>query len=365
MANLWQCQKQHLIKTITSTKDFWELLVDPLFNSFEQAPLVYSYLLKIISIQFAISLKKPEGQEDFFKAVGKFLCGQKQLRLFQQYLFKIFSNEELSETNLHERQLLIHAWTEVLVTLQKQKKVSSFPNSECKYLYVELAFDALQINLVHKNILGTWLDFLLAVIDIFGLKFEQRLDDIAEKAIEYTKTVRPYYQTMSLKGKSVVLTIVLKIMQELRPYYEENDSPLSQLLEEIGPIVDFEHFTLEDEVWKKFKAQDLSASELLGPWALVIAIANYLLTLKNCQKYTVWLANRKYLDRMIECTCELLSYKDALSAGKMALYSLTLYVQSPLAYDFLKVNMLRFFDRVEPMVNALLTGQLSKVIFVS
>lgn len=360
MANLWECQKQHLVSHITATKEFWILLTDPLMQAFEQAPLVYSFLFKIIAIQLAISLKKPEGQEDFYKAVERFLNNETQLQLFQQYVFKIFSNKKLSERALKDRELLLHSWSEILVSVQKQSKVTCFPSSKSKCLYLTLAFEGIHVELVHQKIISIWLDFMVVVIDMFGLRFEEEIDKFASQAIEYTKILKNYYEQMPLKDKRSALTIILKIVQQLKDHYTRNPDLLITLLDEIGSLIDFEYLVVEEEAWKRLKAGDSTANEWLGPWALIASIANCVLTSKNCNNLGVWFSNRKYLERMIECTCQLFSHKGCLSFAKVALYSLTLYVQSTLAYDFLNVNMVQFYDRIEPLVNSLLIGQ-SKV----
>ncbi|KAH1022918.1 hypothetical protein HUJ04_012231 [Dendroctonus ponderosae] len=360
MANLWQCQKQHLVSHITATKEFWILLTDPLMQAFEQAPLVYSFLFKIIAIQLAISLKKPKGQEHFYKATERFLNDETQLQLFHQYVFKIFSNKNLSNRALKDRELLLHSWSEVLVSVQKQPQVTCFSSCKSKCLYVNLAFEVLHVELVHQKILSVWLDFMVVVIDMFGLQFDEEIDKFASQAVDYAKILKKYYEEMSLKDKRSALTIILKIVQQLKDYYNENPHLLVTLLDEIGSLVDFEYLVVEEEAWRRLKADDSTANEWLGPWALITSIANSILTMKNCNNFGVWFSNRKYLERMVECTCQLFSHKGCLSFAKVALYSLTLYVQSTLAYDFLNINMVKFYDRIEPMVNSLLIGQ-SKV----
>lgn len=100
MANLWMSEKQHLIQNITSSEDFWALVTDPLLKPFEQKPSVYIHLFKIVSIQYAICLRDPEGQDNFFTAMEKFLNDDGQMGLFQQYLYKMFLNEDLNEESL-------------------------------------------------------------------------------------------------------------------------------------------------------------------------------------------------------------------------------------------------------------------------
>ncbi|KAF7287395.1 hypothetical protein GWI33_001374 [Rhynchophorus ferrugineus] len=361
MAILWQCEKQHLIKEVTDLKNFWNLLCAPLYKPFDQAPLIYFYIIKIISIQLMTLLRKDEKDELFFQAMEKFFLDKKQLHLFQQYLFKIFLKKDMPRQALEERKELIESWAELLVTLGKQKNISYFPDSESEYFYLELCLDGIQNNLIHEKMLSTWLDFTLVIVDMFGLKFEQRYENLVVKVIDLAKLMNIYYEQMPLKEKTVTLTIFLKIITELKDHYSNCPDDLAKLLDEIGPLIDLEYKLLEEKVWSMLKDRSIIATNTLGPWALVLSIANYILKLDNCLYFAVWFANRKYLDKMVKSTCNLLTYKDSISVGKVALYGLTLYVQSPLAYDFLKINMLKFYDRIEPMVNKLLTGQFSKI----
>lgn len=361
MAILWQSQKQHLVKEVTELPHFWSLLCAPLYKNFEQAPLVYYYIIKILSIQLMNKSARDGKEELFYKALEKFFLNQRQLRLFQQYLYKMFSKQDMEKEHLEFRRMLIEAWAELLVNVEKHKKISHFPSSECRYFFVELCLDGVRNNLIHENILSTWLEFVLVIVDMFGLKFEQRYEEISEKSINFAKIINIYYENMSVKDKVVSLTIILRIIKELKARYDANPDELAKLLDEIGPLMDTEHTLLEEKILTMLKECHPSAAATIAPWAMFISIANYILTLDNCDYFTVWFSNRKYLDKMIKCTCDLLTYKESLSAGKVALYSLTLYVQSSLAYDFLKVNMLQFYDKVEPMVNKLLTGQFSKV----
>ncbi|XP_066155556.1 nucleoporin Nup188 [Euwallacea fornicatus] len=362
MANLWQCQKQHLIKDIMESKDFWSLVSDPLLKPFELNPLVYTYLIQILAIQFAIALREPERKKnDFFLAVEKFMDNEVQLTMFQDYLYKIFSNEHLQLELLQEREVLLQAWTELLVTSQKQNEIKSFPTSDSKYIYVELAFECLRKEIVHRNILSTWLDFIVVVLNMFGLKFDDKLDKIAENANEYAKIVQLYYERMCLKDKRSALTGILLIVRELKAYYEKNPASLLALLEEIATIVDIEYKVLSSQVFSRFRDNDLSAREYLGPWTLILCTGNCVLSIKSCGHFSVWFSNRRYLEKLLACTSELLSYKKGRSTGELALYGMTLYVQSPLAKDFLKLNMIQFFDRVEPLVSALISGHVSKV----
>ncbi|XP_050313935.1 nucleoporin Nup188 [Anthonomus grandis grandis] len=366
MASLWQNQKQHLIKHITSEKDFWSLLVDPLFKPFEQAPVIYSYLIKILSIQLMMSLKKPnEDDEKFYKALEGFLCSSKQLKLFQEYLLKIFLNKNLKEEQLKDRESLLYAWSELLATVNKQDKIKYFTDEQSKYAFLKLAFLNLENPVVHKNIFHSWLQYIIVAVDMFRLDFKDHHKELAEKAIIFTRIVGKKYNTLPLADKSAFYTVVLRIIQDLKPFYEKFPHELLHFLDSIGSMVDTEHTILEDQVWEKFKKGDIEAKEWLAPWVMIILIANHLLSLKNCEEFKLWFAYRKYLQKITACTSELLSFKqkETLQAGKMALYSLTLYVKSPLAYDFLELRLPHFFDRVEPIIKDLLFGQVGKDMY--
>ncbi|CAG9765832.1 unnamed protein product [Ceutorhynchus assimilis] len=358
MANLWQCQKQHLIKDVTKSNDFWSLIAYPLFTNFELDPTVYACIFKILSIQCAVS--KMTKDDEFFQIITKFLSDQKQLRLFQQYIFKIFSNQELQPHYVNERVPLIKSWTELLIVVQKHTKEAYFPTSESQYLFIELVFDGILNEVIHSNILGVWLDLTLIVVDMFGLKFEQRVDELACKVIQYIKIIQKYYKDLSLKEKMIVLTIIVKNLKGLKSYYETHSAELLQLLEELAPLIDDEYYILVDVVYAKLKANEVTAKEQLGPWSLIIVLTNSLLTFENCEDLKIWFGNREYLDKTIHCLCELLRHKISWPCAKMSLLSLNLYMESPLALDFFKMDMVNCFDKLEPVVKSLLFLPLNK-----
>ncbi|KAL1493269.1 hypothetical protein ABEB36_011353 [Hypothenemus hampei] len=360
MADLWECQKQDLIKHVTSSKEFWSLMIEPLLRPFDQSPLVYSNLFKILSLQFNIA-RNLDGQELFFNAVEKFLTNTKQLKEYQMYVYKIFMNKKLDKEVLNDREMLVLTWTELLLSAQKEKRVQSFVNEETQHYYIELAFDGYTNEIIYTNLLNSWLEFTLVVFEMFGPEFTIEPKELAMKAINYAHVLQIFYENFSLKERKTALAIVLFIVQRLKCYYEKNTIKLLHLLEKIGALVDREYDHLRDDILIKMKTEDIYAKDLIGPWGLILSICNCVLSLENCQALDIWFSNRKYLEKLTLNVCDLLSHKDSFAAGILSLHSLNLYVQSNLFSHFLDVNMMLFFDRLEPVCNALLTGSTTKV----
>lgn len=252
----------------------------------------------------------------------------------------------------------------MLVTSNKHNQTRIYPTSECRFSYVKLALEGILRKIVFQNILSTWLNFTTIILNMYGLQFKGHMSEMAENAIEFAKIIRIHYDRMELLDKKASLACIFKIVEQLSPYYIKNQEPLAQLLEEIATIVDFEYSEIE-VACDTFNEDVELAKAFLTPWTLIVATVNCVLTYKDCDEFAVWFSNRRYLLKLVDSTSRILAHKKAVETAKLSVFSLILYVQSSLAFDFLKTNMLQFFDRIEPIVNTYIREKSNKVRVVS
>lgn len=252
----------------------------------------------------------------------------------------------------------------MLVTSHKHNQTRIYPTSECRYSYVKLALEGILKKIVYGNILSTWIKFATIVLNMYGVQFKNHMSELAQNAIEFAKIIRNNYERMCLLDKKASLACIYKIVEQLTSYYTNNQEQLAQLLEEIATIVDLEYNQIE-MACEKFKEDVDLGRALLAPWTLIVSIINCVLTYKDCDEFAIWFANRRYLLKLVDSTSRILAHKKAIETAKLSVFSLILYVQSSLAFDFLKTNLLQFFDRIEPIVNTYIRGKSNKVRVVS
>lgn len=255
-------------------------------------------------------------------------------------------------------------FTELLVTSHKHNQTRIYPTSECRYSYVKLVLEGILKKIVYENILSTWLKFATIVLNMYGVQFKDHMSEVAQNTIEFAKIIRNHYERMCLLDKKASLACIYKVVEQLTPYYTNNQEQLAQLLEEIATIVDFEYNHIEIAC-EKFKEDVDLGRALLAPWTLIICIVNCVLTYKDCDEFGIWFSNRRYLLKLVDSTSRILAHKKAIETAKLSVFGLILYVQSSLAFDFLKTNMLQFFDRIEPIINTYIRGKSNKVRLVS
>ncbi|XP_060516036.1 nucleoporin Nup188 [Cylas formicarius] len=355
MANLWLTGKQHLIKDVTALDSFWLLLADPLFRKLDQTPGVYAYILKIFSIELGASLQNPEGHEKFFAVVEKFLTDKKTLEQLQKYMFDMFPSHYIEHENLEEQDVFIKSWTEVMVAARKQKKIKVFSTEDIKYLFVSGAFDGIKSASINMKLWNSWLEYCLIVIDLFGFEFSEKQMELVAKSKQLCSVVRSKYINSGIKERRTALTIIFKIIKDFKEYYETSKTDLQYLLEEIGFMMDYEYSLLED-VWSNDKEDPNSVNDESGVWALIMLISNYILSYESVKDCQLWFTCRKYLTKLLNCTCDLLGCNYTLAIGKLALHGLLTYIKSPLYMDFLKVNLNPFYNSIHPVMTKLLNN---------
>lgn len=355
MANLWICGKQHLIKDVVALESFWPLLAEPFFREYNQTPKVYAQILKIFSLQLG------EAQNDtaFLSVVEKFITNGEQLELWQQYILNIFKTENAKEEYIEERRFVIKSWMEFLIMLEKRTDLRKFSH-QTKYLFIEMSFIGVSYKTVNMYCLPTWMDLCLIQISCWGFNARQN-DTIIEKAIDMLAVIKLHLNNLNSFSRSVVLTVVQIILKQLKESFEINTMDLIKFLEEIAPLFNYEYDILEEEIRKRLEKNDNSVKELTLPWMMCLNIINILLQYKNVGELVIWFSFNNYLTKIVKTVCQLLNYNQTKPLVKLAIRSMLLYLESPLFFDFLNVNLTTFYTTIEPSLTMLLFGQNNKV----
>lgn len=354
MANLWMCGKQHLIKDVIALPAFWPLLSEPLFRDFNQTPKVYAQILKIFSLQLA------EAQNDniFLSSVEKFITNNKQLELWQQYILNIFKTENIKEDYIEERRSVIKSWMEFLIMLEKRSDIRKI-SPKMKSHFIEMSFIGVTYKIVNMYCLPTWMDLCLIQISCWGFKEQENLTAV-EKATNMCAIIKLHYSSLNCISRSAILAVVQNILKQLKGVFETHPMNLIKFVEEIGQLLNYEYDVMEEEIWQREKL-DGSIKESTLPWMMCLNIINILLEYKNVEELTIWFSFNNYLAKVVKTVCQLLNYSQTLNLVKLAIRSMLLYVESPLYFDFLNVNLTKFYTVVEPPLTALLFGQNNKV----
>lgn len=358
MANLWMCGKQHLIKDVIALDAFWPLLSEPLFREYNQTPKVYAQILKIFSIQLG------EVQKDsaFVSSIEKFVTNEKQLELWQQYILNIFKTENTKEEYIEERRFVLKSWMEFLIMLEKKTDVKKF-SSKTKQQFIEMSFLGVSYKLVNMYCLDTWIELCLIQISCWGFKDNPNLS-IIEKAINMLAVVKLQFNNLNCFSRSAVLAIIHIILRQLKPLFEENTMDLINFVEEVGFLLNHEYDVMEEDIFKTLRKNDASTKEFTLPWMMCLNILNILLQYKNVEGLSIWLSFNNFLPKIVKTVSQLLNYNQTLPLVKLAIRSMLLYVESPLYFDFLNINLTKFYAAIEPSLSMLLSGKCNKVRFL-
>ncbi|KAJ8923659.1 hypothetical protein NQ315_010239 [Exocentrus adspersus] len=224
-----------------------------------------------------------------------------------------------------------------------------------------MCLDGIHFSFANIHCIKSWMKMCALFITHWGLKFKNKDSLIVQKITEMYSVIKLHYAGLDSQSRSTILTIITNVLKNQKKYFESNTLELLRFLEEIGPLMDYEYTVLEDELWVKVTEGGLVTKELMIPWMLCIHISNALLKLKTVSQCSWWFSYRNYVQRMVKCTCDLINKPKTFSLAKIALYSLQLYVESPLAFDFLNINMTNFYDSIEPPLTALFMGHGNKM----
>lgn len=358
MANLWLSRKRHLVKDVIALDAFWPLLADPLFQEYNHLPSVYGHIFKILGTQLGDTTGD---RTQFLATVEKFLCDETLMELWQKYMVKTLSSSQLRSSDVKEKEFLVKSWMELILMAEKDPDLKKISSEKIKFLFITMCLDGIQYNFANTHCLDTWISMCLIFITRWGLNFKDKDAVIARKVTVMYSIIKLHYTRLNPQTRSIVLTVILNVLTNLKTYFEGNTTELLNFLEEIGPIVDCEYTALNENVWIKVSQGDAGMRELMIPWMTCIHIANKLLKNQNAGECSLWFSYRNYLQNLIKCTCKLINTPQTLPLTKIALHSLQLYVESPLAFDFLNVNMTNFYDSIEPPLTALIVGQSNKV----
>lgn len=346
-----------MVKDIIALDAFWPLLADPLFQEYNHSPSVYGHIFKILGTQLGDTT---DNRKLFLATVEKFLTDETLMELWQKYMIKILANSKCF-SDVNEKEFLVRSWMEFMLMVERDKNLKKISSEKNKFLFITMCLDGLQFNFVNEHCLDTWVNTCLLFITHWGLNFKNKEAVIAKKVTLMYSIIKLHYTGLGPQTRSTILTIVLIVLKHLKKHFEDNTTELLNLLEEIGLLVDYEYTVLNDEVWVEVSEGGVGMRELMIPWMTCIHLANKLLKFKNIGECPLWFSYHSYLQNLVKCTCDLINKPQTLPLTKIALHSLQLYVESPLAFDFLNVNMTSFYDLIEPPLTALFVGQSNKV----
>nr|CAI5837983.1 unnamed protein product [Callosobruchus analis] len=343
MAHLWISRKYHLISELISLKVFWSLLSEPLFCDFNQLPCVYTYILTIYTVQ----LHEIDNSPNFLSQVEKFVTNKKQMELWERYLIGIFKTETSDEAIIKERRELVEIWTEFLVILEKQTNIRKF-DKNTKRLFIEMSIGGVHTKLVNMYCLDSWMNLALIQLSNWGIHESHKDKDLVILVKDMFSVIKVHHSTQKSHVRSTILAFAYKLVVELKNHFQENDADLLELLEYFGPIVDYEYDVLEKDVWNDKNVKNREKALFL-PWMICYNIINEVLKFKNAEAINIWLIYHNHIQRTMTTATELMSNRNTLRLAKIPIFSMLLYMRTPMWLDFLPLlaDFKMFYNRIE------------------
>ncbi|VEN52986.1 unnamed protein product [Callosobruchus maculatus] len=343
VAHLWISGKYHLIGELISLKLFWPLLSEPLFCDFNQLPSVYTNILRIYTVQ----LHEPQNSANFLSQVEKFVTNKKQMELWERYIIGIFKTETSDEAVIKERRDLLEIWTEFLVILEKQTNIRKF-DKNTKRLFIEMSIGGVHTKLVNMYCLDSWMNLAMIQLSNWGIHESHKDKDLVVLVKDMFSVIKIQYSTQKSHVRSTILAFAYKLVVELKKHFEENDVDLLEFLESLGPIVDYEYDVLENDVWKDKNMKNREKALFL-PWMMCFNIINEILKFKNAQAINIWLVYHNHLHRTMITAMELMSNRNTLRMVKVPIFSMLLYMRTPMWLDILPLlaDLKMFYNHIE------------------
>ncbi|CAH0562167.1 unnamed protein product [Brassicogethes aeneus] len=374
MCTLWVNRKHHLIKDVTELEQFWWLLADPLYKKFDNTPSVYTCIFNILNIELCnrnfthAGKKRISGEGDgestnnFEKVVVKFLTKPENLQNWVNYIVRELSN--LKNSKIDDIMDLLKSWTEFLI-LVDQKVKFIFEDKSLKKIVINFALDSFAIDFTSTKIISCLLDIFLLFISKWSEEFYGQEDKLVDKFLFTTKKLNICYNSLPNKSREALLCTVNSVISYNKEYFENNVDILLELLESLSTCVEYEFYVLCTEYLAKLTENEALLRQQSNGWHLIITLVNTLLSLKCAKKCSLWLNYKDYFTKLLTSLPDLLKHKHTLPLARFSLYSLLLYVESPLGFDKVNYSLLHFYDAIEtPLKNLILFEGNNKVNFV-
>ncbi|RZC36622.1 uncharacterized protein BDFB_000245 [Asbolus verrucosus] len=345
--NLWLNHRENLIDNIANLKDFWPVMIDPFFCDFVQDVEVYTVILRIVNLEIGANIDNVE--EKLIKTVDKFLRNKNQLKLWIDFV--LAASHSTSRDN-HE---LLNAWMEFLI-LTKKVMPDSFED-DVKFSVIISCLDGLNSPLTALSsveIVYSWAQLYLMLISTWPI-YENKERLIIKKITNFLHSLNVYYKYLTPKIKEIVLCTINKTIIDLHKYFTVNTTSLISFLYNVGIIMDTEYEYLVSEVWNT--EDDSEKITLLKPWLIIIFIGNSLMALNNIDEIALWFSYRQFLQRVMDSVGPMLQTRSTLPFAKLAIDHLITYAESPLARDFLNVDLFNFYYKVRPPALTISVGE--------
>nr|XP_023016676.1 uncharacterized protein LOC111505996 [Leptinotarsa decemlineata] len=355
MANLWVSRRKHLIEQVVSLEGFWQLLSEPLYQDINHATCVYTHIFKI----FGLQLINDVNESLFLSCVEKFVTNSKQVKSWMEYLLKIFTADTTNLDEIEERKSMLRSWMEFIIMLERTPEVRKF-SQETKHEFIMMTIEGIQYFMVNNHCMELWTNFTLLQLSYWGLSYKEKHSLIWRKATAMFEVFTIHYIDHADNVRLTILAIVQLFIENLHKHFEQSTVDLKQLLEYFGIMLEHEYELIKDRYDKECYF-DSTARERLLPWTMCVRTVNSLFEFENLQDIALWFSYRNYVQKLFGCTIELFNRSHTVPLSKITLYSMYLYMESPLYLDFLNIDIKKFLITIEVPVTALLYGKDNKL----
>lgn len=362
---LWDSHKAGLIQNVVNLQQFWSILADPVFHDIKLDNKLYGLIFGIFSMEFHD--KKRNASENFLYVLKTFLDpNEKHLIVWRNHLVAISEpsntvtesdrfNQHITPSELY----LLNSWRSFLM-LSVEYAPDFYEDDRIKESVMEMCLDALLCHFSapsEMRVIRVWSEIYLFCISRWAdVRWEipknllVKLTDVLEQLINY-------YLIVDDRCRETILAASSKTVLSLRDFMNRNPALVDKFLAPLGKILDVEykslHLNRDDNKIEGVRVPVRTRIEVpkqLVNWVLVLSIGNNLLTLENIETHSMWFDSYQFLHRTLSCIGPFIRSGSALPVAKIAVQTLIIYIQSPLAKLFLTVPLHSFYDEIIPPV---------------
>lgn len=335
-------------------KEFWMILANPIFHEIKLDNKLYGMIFGILSLEMLH--KQDNVSQEFKDVLSKFLdLKANHLQKWVAHLTFISESQNLEISYDHFNKYvaspelyLLTAWKGFVIMTDKHLP-SYFDDPKVKFLISKSCLDGLINHLSSPEDLRVskiWSEIFLMCLTRWNNK---KLTNIKELFIKFTNVLElvfKYYTFVDSHCKQMLLAAASRFIINFKDFLRGNPLLVEKFLAPLGKIVDVEYNGLE--VSPGDYSSNYEVPSHLINWVLILSIANNLLLLENIEAHSLWFDSFDYLKKTMACIGLFIKSSNTISVAKIAVQSLIIYAQSPLAKDFMRTPMISFYTDIMP-----------------
>lgn len=353
---LWDCQKSGLIQDIINLEEFWSILADPIFYPIKLDNKLYGLIFGIFSIE--LHKNKENVSERFLAVTKKYLdVNENHLKRWRYHLVVtsgpvnlIMDTDQFNQHIIPSELYLLNSW-KTFIMLSIQYSPDFYKDERIRSLIAEMCLDALLSHFCAPDeirIIRIWSDIYLFCINRWYSTKYENAKSLFMKLTSVLEQLVNYYEIVDNHCKETILAATSKSIVILKDTMNENSTLVDKFLAPLGKILDVEYCNLDLRKSSKMEEGTVETPDRLLSWILVLSIGNNLLTLKNIEAHNLWFDSYQFLHRVLSCIGPFIKLGNALPVAKVAVQTLIIYIQSPLAKMFLNIPLHSFYDEILP-----------------